>query len=1087
MIRRGEFRRKSRECCSLLALSLVLCAAVAPLPTAKAFGRADASGAAPTTSATLTVEAAGFVPFGTVDPASEQLPVEISGPDEALAALRGGQAQPLAAVAADVDGDGASDVVVGYNIAGSGYLGVFFGNPASVVRSSGSASASSILRDRAPIREDAVLVATDVRPDILVSQDFDRDGVADVAVAARGGATLDVLFGKHSGDSLARVSRDLSGPITALAAVPGNTADAGVLCAATGGLDSARITFVSGRARSLDVLGEAPLGGAPATSLAVVRQGLSATLLIGTESGVLLGLAPEFALGRGEITGFSQLQGLPGVRSIAPLGDSAHRAGLVATDGTVLVATLDGASLGVDETRAAESTDARLLPLRDGRVAVIDGASGTIRMPTSGGSAKVESVVALAQTNVVAVASRLNGDAYDDIAYVSAERPVPSVLVSKARSTFVVTTGADSGAGSLRDAILQANAAMGLDEITFAIPGPSIAIALTSPLPVITDSVTIDATTQPGYDGTPVVELNGSGAGSPANGLEISASACTVRGLGIEQFAGDGIRIDGGDTNLVEGCFIGLAVNGVTDLGNAGFGITITGSSGNQIGGFADTSRNVISANKAGGIFIEQSGPTGNTVFGNLIGTNAVGSAPVGNTGAGILLGTAGAGNTIGSISAGGSNLISGNSLQGVSCASADASTNVVQGNLIGTNADDSDAIPNTADGLSVEGSDNLISENRIAFNLGDGIVVGPTGTGNTITANRISDNAQLGIDLLPAGVTPNDATDADSGPNSLQNFPVLTAAQSVGTSTMIQGTLESTPNSAFRIEFFTNTECDPTGFGEGEDYLGFVVVTTSAAGTANINAVLSTQAPANAMLTATAINAAGDTSEFGACIAIQTTADVAITKSASPDPVPVGADLTYTLQVTNAGPLAAEDVQLFDATPSGTTFVSLTATQGTLTTPPVGGSGSVIVDIGQILAGSVVTVVFRVHVVGPAGLTLTNTAFVTTSTAESNTDNNTVTISTEAIEPPMITEIRKGGGPDRPFKIRIFGTNFAPGIQVYIGQDTVPWPTVTYKNSGKLVVKKGASLKARFPKNVPVQIRVVNPDGGQDTAVFTR
>ena len=110
------------------------------------------------------------------------------------------------------------------------------------------------------------------------------------------------------------------------------------------------------------------------------------------------------------------------------------------------------------------------------------------------------------------------------------------------------------------------------------------------------------------------------------------------------------------------------------------------------------------------------------------------------------------------------------------------------------------------------------------------------TSTGNAILGNSIFANTGLGIDLTNNGVTANDAGDGDTGANNLQNFPVLTSAEMVSsTQVTIVGTINSTANSQFRIEFFSNTAQDGTGHGEGQTYLGFVNVTTDGSGNAKL------------------------------------------------------------------------------------------------------------------------------------------------------------------------------------------------------------------------------------------------------------
>src|SRR5206468_5435944 len=116
---------------------------------------------------------------------------------------------------------------------------------------------------------------------------------------------------------------------------------------------------------------------------------------------------------------------------------------------------------------------------------------------------------------------------------------------------------------------------------------------------------------------------------------------------------------------------------------------------------------------------------------------------------------------------------------------------------------------------------------NSIAFNAGNGITVLETATGNVYSANAIFANAGLGIDLGGDGVTPNDFGDADPGPNDRQNFPGLDSALATSAGTLVDGSLNSLPNTSFVVEFFANSAPDPSGFGEGERFLGSQMVTT--------------------------------------------------------------------------------------------------------------------------------------------------------------------------------------------------------------------------------------------------------------------
>jgi hypothetical protein len=506
------------------------------------------------------------------------------------------------------------------------------------------------------------------------------------------------------------------------------------------------------------------------------------------------------------------------------------------------------------------------------------------------------------------------------------------VALTAPASTFVVTNTADSGAGSLRQAILDANAHPGADSIIFNIPGsgPQTVMPSTA-LPTISDSVTIDGSTQPGFSGSPIIELDGSRAGANADGLRITAGNCLVSGLVINRFSSDGVELSVNGGNIVKGSYIGTDVTGTVDLGNAFDGLNIA-SSNNTIGGTAAAARNVISGNGNTGILIT-AGPTGNLVQGNFIGTNAAGTGAIGN-GTGVLTqGQSGnsSSHTIGGTAPGARNIISGNNGPGISIGGT-LTGSVVQGNFIGTdvtgrtavaNASDgvlimfgsanntiggttpaarnvisgngangvrSDYHPNTvqgnfigtqADGVSPLGNGsngvliNLFDSNAIggsasgagntiAFNGGAGVVVlGPL---NPVSSNSLFANAGLGIDLAGDGVTPNDPCDGDPGANNLQNTPVITSASSAGGTTTIEGTLNSTPNMTFTIEFFSNAACDPSGFGEGETLIGSATVTTNGGCLASFAVTLPIAIPSGSFITATATDPNGNSSEFTQC-----------------------------------------------------------------------------------------------------------------------------------------------------------------------------------------------------------------------------
>ncbi|MCS7089546.1 MAG: hypothetical protein NZM03_02305 [Limisphaera sp.] len=314
-------------------------------------------------------------------------------------------------------------------------------------------------------------------------------------------------------------------------------------------------------------------------------------------------------------------------------------------------------------------------------------------------------------------------------------------------AVFVVNHAGDSGAGSLRQAILDAESNPGADSIHFAIPGAgTFSIALQSPLPAIREPLRIDGSTQPGYAGAPRIELNGAGAGPNAHGLYLLTSNCLVRALGLVRFSGDGIRIEYGGSNIVEGCWIGVTLDGKTAAPNSQGGITIR-SSGNRVGGPSPHQRNVISGGNQGGIFLLDSMATGNMIQGNYIGLDAGGTQALGNLQNGILI-SAAAGNVIGGLNPGEGNVVSGNGQAGIYLMYPTAVFNRIQGNLIGTDATGRRSLGNLFGVVIVGGTSNIIggvepaAANVISGNRSNGvhITLGPGGGGswNQVAGNRI-------------------------------------------------------------------------------------------------------------------------------------------------------------------------------------------------------------------------------------------------------------------------------------------------------------------------------------------------------------
>lgn len=288
---------------------------------------------------------------------------------------------------------------------------------------------------------------------------------------------------------------------------------------------------------------------------------------------------------------------------------------------------------------------------------------------------------------------------------------------------------------------------------------------------------------------------------------------------------------------------------------------------------------------------------------GNLIGTNVAGTAALPNA-IGIRLRTNATGNTIGGTTAAARNVVSGNGFTGILLDNG-SPNNVIQGNYIGVDVTGIAPLPNNGPGIALfDFSDNTAiggaapgAGNVIAFNPAEGIAVGEE-EGDVgvirvaILGNSIHSNALLGIDLLAAGVpgvNPNDAGDADTGdPNLLQNFPVVTSAAAGGGNVTIGGTLNSTPSTTFRVEFFSNTACDPSGFGEGQSFLGATTVNTDAGGNAAFAGLVFALPGGQLFITSTATDPVGNTSEFSQCFTaggVGPTATPTPTPTATPTP----------------------------------------------------------------------------------------------------------------------------------------------------------------------------------------------------------
>jgi hypothetical protein len=396
-----------------------------------------------------------------------------------------------------------------------------------------------------------------------------------------------------------------------------------------------------------------------------------------------------------------------------------------------------------------------------------------------------------------------------------------------------VTNTNDSGPGSLRQAIQISNA---IPSNTLWNPGPNFiffdigsgakTIAPLSALPTITSPVEILGGLQPGYAGKPLIQLDGEHVGTSGYGLHIASTGCLVEGLDIYRFFQSEIYLDGGGGNEIQGNYLGTDLTG-TRLGGGGSGVSLSGSSGNLIGGTSVVARNVISGNLDDGDgvgVVVSANSDNNTIEGNYIGTNAAGTATLtsGGTpllktqGAGVIIGGSN-GNTVGGFVPGARNVISGN---GIGIDIEDASNNDVVGNLIGTDVTGTHALPNWGVGVWVEGFEatdnaigivddlpngqvyaagNVISGNKnVITGGGDGIEIENGVTGTTVQGNKI------GTDLTGTKALGNshDGIFLSDASNNLIGGPLL------GDGNVIAA------NGGNGVEIFASRDYGPNDFG---------------------------------------------------------------------------------------------------------------------------------------------------------------------------------------------------------------------------------------------------------------------------------
>ena len=445
--------------------------------------------------------------------------------------------------------------------------------------------------------------------------------------------------------------------------------------------------------------------------------------------------------------------------------------------------------------------------------------------------------------------------------------------------TFTVTTAADNGSnaaptvGSLRWAIKQANASASVTTIDFALSGcPTILNLAGTAFPDITTDVTIDGYSQAGaipnahfgkFDATLCVVLNG--AGSIATGLHTSGSGrLSVRGLALTGFTDAAVRLDSGVANIVAGNQFGGIAFAVANKD----GVRIAGTATALVGDFSDPAGvNMIVGGIGTGVYIDAAAG-GSAVVGDLIGIGADGAASIGNN-LGVYLFDS-PGNEIENC------VIGNNTQQGVLIAGPSTSGTLLTANDIGSTANGAHAA-NGAEGVQVTfgAHDNTIGAaqtdttgGNTIYSLGSAVAVTASGgVHNRILANQqMYSGNSLPVDLGAAGPTANDAGDGDAGANDLQNFPVLLHAYRTPAANWAEGTLDSAPNDAFRIDVYWGP-CCAAGGGRGNAtyFAGRGSSVTDASGHAHFWVKLpAVTYPSVGAMSATATAVNGDTSEMG-------------------------------------------------------------------------------------------------------------------------------------------------------------------------------------------------------------------------------
>jgi hypothetical protein len=732
------------------------------------------------------------------------------GPEELTRPLEQNSARPLSLASADFDEDGVPDLISGYAGPRSGIVTMLRGNVDSLFPNAPEAQrrkAEGEFTD-SPFLSPARVFELAESPDFIGAGDFDADGHWDVVAAARGSNVLYKLSGDGRGSFAPPVAIDLPGAVTTLTTGEINRADGleDVIVGITA-TDGAKVLVLEGPDGALRSSPESFALPGEAVSLALgqltgdywmdlaVAAGNDLLIITGRDRKLSLDQPSKAAVPQAKITRRSFSSALKSVTTGNFAGDFKTDLALLFEDGTVEVLsranqrTQNIKNWRIDRSvssswpNAKELVRAKVSTLPHDDLVVVDSAGHQLqilagaRQVDSSSRGLIATALEAASVPVAMLPVRLNSDALSDLVILEAGHiaPASSFTIASATVTVDSTTDVDDGDTtsianlmsskgvdgviSLREAITAANNTPGADTINFGIGSGMRTISIGSALPNITDTVTIDGTTQPGFAGSPIIELNGSGAGAGAAGLRFTGGSSTVRGLVINLFLADGVKVETTGGNLIEGCFIGTDATSTAYLGNLN-GVFIDGASNNTIGGTATGARNVISGNSQAGVRIQGGPAIGNKVHGNFIGTDATGTLDVGNSAFGVFI-TAN-NNLTGGTSAGAGNTISGNNQDGVLIFAGGAG-NQVLGNFIGTDVSGTVALANNNTGVLMSNAPSN--------------TIGGTSPG---ARNVISGNGLYGVDVFSIGSTGNLVQGNFIGTNITGSAPIANSFDGV-------------------------------------------------------------------------------------------------------------------------------------------------------------------------------------------------------------------------------------------------------------------------------------------------------------------